>query len=319
MSNPKALILGDRPLRFLAVGHLTNDVITQHAAHATSHAPGGSALYAVLTAKGLGHRSSVWTSIGDDFAGHDGLQQLGGIFQNDPAQLTTTFENTYVDGYRKQIVHSKAKALNLSELENHTTAANQDVTFLCPVIGELQGQLNQKSEHTLIGAGLQGWLRQLNDDGSVRRKVPTRFEFLKHVDVVFASDEDLGDEREGLASTLRDVVPTVVITYGKRGATVFENGTTYNVDVWDTEEIDPTGAGDVFASAFLLSRAQRMGIENQLSFAACAASVVVEAVGPGALGRISQAYERFGLNRLHPRRGHAQMSKPAADQSAGEL
>jgi sugar/nucleoside kinase (ribokinase family) len=66
-----------------------------------------------------------------------------------------------------------------------------------------------------------------------------------------------------------------------------------------TSEKDPTGAGDVFAAAFLLRYHEAADLQEAAAFAACAASCAVEGIGVSTLGdreevgRRMQARERL--------------------------
>jgi sugar/nucleoside kinase (ribokinase family) len=68
------------------------------------------------------------------------------------------------------------------------------------------------------------------------------------------------------------------------------------VPVHPAAEVDPTGAGDVFATAFLVSLARGDDLAAAGAFGAAAASIVVEGVGPAALSRLGETAARY--NRL---------------------
>jgi sugar/nucleoside kinase (ribokinase family) len=61
--------------------------------------------------------------------------------------------------------------------------------------------------------------------------------------------------------------------------------------------VDATGAGDVFATAFLIKFAQTRDIAQAAGFAHCAASFVVEGVGIDNLVGIEKVEERFAIYR----------------------
>ena len=59
--------------------------------------------------------------------------------------------------------------------------------------------------------------------------------------------------------------------------------------------VDSTGAGDVFATAFLLRYHEAGDPLEAGSFAACAASCVVEGVGASTLGDRAEVLRRMAL------------------------
>lgn len=196
-----------------------------------------------------------------------------------PSPRTTTFENVYTAGGREARVTAIAARLELP--------VEAEVVFLCPVIDEVAPSA---IGGRLIGAGLQGWLRRLDEDGKVRRKTLDDVSFLSPCRAVFCSDEDLGDDA-ALVTRLRDVVPIVVVTHGAAGADLFVDGRTHHVSACPADEVDPTGAGDVFATAFLIALAQGQDPLAAARHGAACAAVVVEGVGPSALTRLARRLE----------------------------
>lgn len=58
-------------------------------------------------------------------------------------------------------------------------------------------------------------------------------------------------------------------------------------------EVDPTGAGDVFAAAFLVSLRRREAVATAARFAAAAAAISVEGFGLGAIPTRAVIEERL--------------------------
>jgi len=58
-------------------------------------------------------------------------------------------------------------------------------------------------------------------------------------------------------------------------------------------EVDPTGAGDVFAAAFLVRYHEAADPVEAAVFAACAASCAVEGVGTSSLGDRAEVAKRI--------------------------
>jgi 1D-myo-inositol 3-kinase len=88
-----------------------------------------------------------------------------------------------------------------------------------------------------------------------------------------------------------------VITEAERGARVYLEGKRHRVRAHPAREVDPTGAGDVFAAAFLVALAKREPPLAAGVVAACAASFAVEGEGPGALAAIAEVGKRIDWYR----------------------
>jgi sugar/nucleoside kinase (ribokinase family) len=251
-------------VRFTAVGHVTNDLLAGGAA------AGGSALYAAITARELGATVRVVTSHGPDFVG--GALLDGVAVEVVPSPRTTTFENVYDGAGRHQRVTAIATPLAPPAF------GDADAVFVCPVIDEVD---------PVPGAavGLQGWMRAI--DGGIVRPRSLDVARFAGCRAAFVSTHDLGDDADRVLPELRAQVPIVVVTHGASGAEVHAGGETRHIAAFPTDEVDPTGAGDVFAAAFLLALARGESPFDAGIYAACAASVVVEGVGPSALSRLS--------------------------------
>jgi sugar/nucleoside kinase (ribokinase family) len=128
----------------------------------------------------------------------------------------------------------------------------------------------------------------LDADGRVRRRVPEDLSFLSPCHVLFASDEDLGDEEARVLPALLPLAEIVVVTEGARGGRLYVKGAPSRYPAVRAHEVDPTGAGDVFAAAFLLALAARRSPEEAAGFAAGAAAVAVTGQGPSALPGLSR-------------------------------
>lgn len=268
-------------LRFVAVGHFTHDVVKD------GYTPGGSALYASITAAQRGFHSVVSTSVAETYQGMGLVRQHGIELHNRSSQHTTTFENRYHNGVRTQKVLNIATPL-------HGPFPAGDVLFLCPVIDEVPlEEFVRPAQCRWVGAGLQGWLRQLDNDGTVQRKVPLCLESFSKCDVVFLSDADLGSEHHDVLNELVRYVPMVVLTKNQHGARVYSKNRVFHVHAYPTIEVEPTGAGDVFAAAFLVALAKSEDPLRAAVSATCAASIVIEGPGIAPLERLNELPARL--------------------------
>ena len=74
-------------------------------------------------------------------------------------------------------------------------------------------------------------------------------------------------------------VPLGALTADRDGALLFVNGERYEVRARPAHEVDPTGAGDVFAATFLVEYDRSGDPWRAAAAAACAGSLTVEGEG----------------------------------------
>jgi len=272
--------------RLLAVGHVTFDL------REGREVLGGSVSYAALAAQRLGWTAGVLTAAGADF---DPGRALPGIevFVS-PSSTTTRFRNIYdEDGTRRQLLVSRADPPDLAALPDDWRAP--DVLLLAPVARELGPGLARAFEAEVVGAGAQGYLREFEDDGSVvSGGWAGAARDLEGAHVLFLSEHDLA-EPERRSHELLGTVPVVALTRGWRGLHLITRQGTHEVLSLPRTEVDPTGAGDVFAAAFLLRYHEASDLVEAAAFAACAASCAVEGEGASTLGDREEVGRRLLL------------------------
>lgn len=274
------------PTTFLSIGHFCYDVSPK------GYILGGSASYSTLTARNLGHHARAVTAVGANFDRQNSL--LAGIETVYHESLDTTiFDNQYDEkGHRQQFILGVAQQIKRNDVPAEWR--NSDIAYLCPIADEVSAEVvHCFGEGTLIGATPQGWLRQWDAKGRVEAKRwETAKDILPYIDVLILSDEDLRTYPDELEKYI-GLTATVVLTQGARGATLFQNGTQLGSDAYPVTEVDPTGAGDVFATAFLINYYQNRSVEAALNFAHCVASFAVEGVGTSHIPKLTQVMSRL--------------------------
>jgi sugar/nucleoside kinase (ribokinase family) len=271
--------------RLLVVGHVTIDRLAQ------GEIAGGSVTYAALAARKLGWDVGVLTAAGPEF---DVDRELPGasVFLRRGA-ATTRFVNLYDENHvRRQVLSSRADELDFAALPEEWR--DPDVLMLAPVAGEVGPGLAGAFGAEVVGATAQGFLRQVDGSGAVSPRPwtdPGRD--LAGVHVVVLSEQDLppGDD----SRRLLDHVPVVALTKGWQGVLLMTRQGDYDVPSLPRPEVDPTGAGDVFAAALLMRYQETSDLLEAAAFACCAASCVVEAVGPTGLGDRYEIVRRLEL------------------------
>ncbi|MBU0702270.1 MAG: ribokinase [Chloroflexi bacterium] len=228
-------------LDYLVIGHVTRDLVDG------TFTIGGTASYAARTAQALGCRVGVVTSAGSDL---DLSYALDGVLvARFPAAATTTFENVYTPEGRRQVLHSLAETLT-------PTAAPPDwratIVHLGPVARECDPSLVDALGDGFVGVTPQGWMRRWDQAGRVSR---SRWEgaelWLARAAGVVLSEEDVAGD-ESLIAQYAAQTRALVVTQGAAGCTVYAGGHSRRFPAPATDEVDPTGAGDVFAAAFFV-------------------------------------------------------------------
>lgn len=255
---------------YLLLGHFTRDVLPDR-----STTPGGTSLYAALTAHRLGRRVAIVSAPADLPASWPATIELA--FQ--PSPTPPTFENIYTPEGRKQILHTAATPIGLSAIP--PAWRNAPLVHLGPILAETPTELIFEFPGALIGATPQGWMRTWDEPlpGPVIyrpwRPAPA---VLAGIDALVLSIEDVrGDEQ--LAASYADHCRLVVVTRGALGATMFVGGQPHSVAAYPASERDPTGAGDVFAATFFTRLYETRDPFMAARFAAYVAARSIEGAG----------------------------------------
>ncbi|HEX9189967.1 MAG TPA: PfkB family carbohydrate kinase [Vicinamibacteria bacterium] len=272
--------------RLLALGHVSRD------RRPGGDVLGGSVTYGTLTARKLGWEAAILTAAGPDFEPERELPGIPAFAHRSSA--TTRFVNEYdADGTRHQIVTARAEDVDLEPLP--ASWRDPDALLLGPLVGELAGPFATALEAGCVGAIAQGYVRALDEEGRVSAREWLRPERdLLGVHVLFLSEQDL-PQADARARDLLAHVPMIALTRGWRGLTLVTRQGCHEVPTLPRPEVDPTGAGDVFAAAFLVRYQETGDPLEAAAFGACAASCAVEGVGTTSLGDRAEVRRRMEL------------------------
>ena len=273
---------------FISIGHMTHDLV------GNGITPGGPALYSTCTARNLGIPVGMITSFSRPLL-QPGLLQ-GIDIRCQESQKTTTFANLYNEhGERRQIIESVADRITPALIPPAWRSV--PIVNICPVANEYTSEIVRLFDNALIGICPQGWMRKWDHNGQVMRKPWENFrEVLPYADLVFFSEEDVADPIKAVEMYL-PYTKMVVVTHGKRGASIYSHDGVYHSPAFPTVEVDPTGAGDVFATAFLVRYAETRDVSESAKFANCAASFVVEKEGIYGISRLDDVQRRLRAAR----------------------
>lgn len=253
------------------MGHLTED--------RTPDGPrlGGAAAFAGLLAHRFGVPAAILTAVDAAFPYLDALAGIP-VFRI-RSRDRTRFQNRYrPDGSREQTLLSRAATI--PEPEIHRAVAELppgSAVLYVPVADELGGGgalPRPRGPGAHAGAVPQGLIRRWDAAGRVSTYWSARaLGRLAGLDFLSLSETELP---EGMDLP----VPLVAVTRGRHGAVLRRPGLpAVEIPASPGTEVDPTGAGDVFAAALFLELWNEAPAEDAARLAAAAAAVSIESPG----------------------------------------
>lgn len=269
---------------FIAVGHIVNDE------EPYDHL-GGGVSYSAIAASRLGYPAHIITKCPKDHPYIADLKRMGVTVHVLPSSLSTitSFRNTYDKrGRRKQQV---------TQVQEHITAKDfpafpkeilsQATILIAPVVGEVSMDLYPLlAQYGTVAVTPQGYFRHIDARGTVTQKKWSGFsEGLQYAKITVLSDEDmtLGGEIDiETLNAITSVCQIVVLTKGSLGADLYEDGKitlhagSYKLE--DNEIVDFTGAGDTYATAFIMEISKGLSIHQATTSAAFFAALKIQGI-----------------------------------------
>ena len=228
-----------QPVDYLVVGHVAHDL--------TPEGPrlGGTVAYSALTVRALGYRVGIVTASGPETP----LDILNGIpIFSIESPRSTTYENIYTSQGRIQYVRAQATRIDLNAVPE--VWKKSSIVHLGPIANEVDSVLPKDFSPALVGLTPQGWMRQWDAEGRVS---PTQWKdsesSLGQAGAVVLSREDVGGDDE-LIEHMAGQTKILAVTEASAGCVLYWHGDRRRFHAPKVEEVDATGAGDVFAAAF---------------------------------------------------------------------
>jgi sugar/nucleoside kinase (ribokinase family) len=263
------------PPDFVAIGHITLDRFGDTVQPGGAVRPGGAALFAAVTAQRLGLSAGILTSHAEDFPLELIPPQIEVV--SVPSKETTVFTHGRARGARVMTVESLARPLGTEDVPPDWRDAS--IVLLAPVLDEVDPLVAVSFPESTIAAAAQGWLRARESDGVLTPRPWAPPDVLVGLlQAVFLSREDVAGQ-EARVVELYQRIPMGLVTADRDGALLFVNGERYEVHARRAVEVDATGAGDVFAAAFLVHYQRDGDPWEAAAAAACAGSLAVEGEG----------------------------------------
>ena len=155
---------------------------------------------------------------------------------------------------RQQFLRARAAPLTADAIPPAWLSAS--VVHLGPLAQEIDPDLPAALGQAFVGVTPQGWLREWDEAGRVRTAVEEwagAARVLSRANAVVLSLDDVNRDW-AVAERWARLAPVLVVTEGADGCTVFVRGQGARQFVApQAVEVDPTGAGDVFAAAFFVN------------------------------------------------------------------
>jgi 1D-myo-inositol 3-kinase len=274
--------LESRQPDILLVGHVTCDL--ESADPNSAYRLGGTVSFAAVTAMRLGRQPTIITRAA---AGTDLSELPDGLDLHVlPSPVTTTFANIYTEHGRVQYCYTQADAITAADIPERLRRPS--AVLLGPLVNEITSDVASIFHNdTLVAAVPQGWMRRWDETGRVYAKAWEKpEEILPHLSVLVLSLEDIDHDLSRMEPWF-DHVGLIVLTEYRDGSTIYQrqpDGTILQSKIppRPANEVDPTGAGDIFATAFVI-RLQETGDPHEAArFANITASFGVE--HPGVAG-----------------------------------
>jgi sugar/nucleoside kinase (ribokinase family) len=256
------------PVDYLVIGHVAHDLTP------TGPRLGGTVAYSALTARALGLRVGIVTSVGPETS-LGSLKDIPIISIESPQ--STTFENIYSKQGRLQYLRAQAAHIDLNSVPELWRRAS--IIHLGPLANEIEPILPKDFSPALLGITPQGWMRKWDVDGRVSPSAWTDAESaLAQAGVVVISREDVGSDDE-VIEHMAHQTRVLAVTEGAAGAVLYWNGDRRRFRAPEVQEVDATGAGDVFATAFFVRLFKTRDPWEAARFATLIASRSVTRVG----------------------------------------
>ena len=270
---------GATPVDILLIGHVTRDLIS--ADPAGPYRLGGTVSFAAITALRLGRQPTIITRAAAD----TDLSELPASVDLRvlPSATTSTFANIYTPQGRVQYCYTPAAPIVAADIP--AALRRPRAVLLGPLTNEIHQDVAAIFDpSSLVAAVPQGWMRRWQADGRVYHQAwETADAILPHLGVLVLSLEDIDQDLRRLDPFFQHI-SLIVVTEYRDGSTIYQrqpDGQIRETKIppRPANEVDPTGAGDIFATAFLI-RLQETGDPVQAArFANITASFGVEHVG----------------------------------------
>ena len=257
--------------------------------------PGGTVFYSAVTAARLGLNVGIVTRPREDISFSSFLDGVQTAWVLPPSTLS--FRNIYQSGQRVQYIQDRERGvqpLEPNDIPREWTKAA--MVHLAPVANEIDPSLAALFTGSTVLATPQGWLRTWDTVGRILF-MPRKWgpEELQNITTLVLSEEDIDGNQDQLYRFTQSV-PLVVLTMGSKGCKLYFQSSWHDLPAFPATVIDATGAGDSFATAFLIYHYFNHNPIKAAIFANCIASFTVEGDGASTIPTLYDVERRLADN-----------------------
>ena len=272
----------------------------------------GGAANVINNIYSLGGRSILCGVVGEDQTGVEIIEKLKNFGQTTDGIITErgrpTSIKTRVVAHNQQVVRFDRE----SKKGIGPDSVKKVLSFINEMIGSIDVVIVADYGKGVISGDMMKGLRKLLDDSDILLSIDPKtenFEYYKSIDLITPNHHEAGtfcrieiEDEETLVKAGRQIIETlncrsVLITQGKDGMTLFENGGEIShIPTVARQVFDVTGAGDTVISTICLGLASGMDLKSAAVIANFAAGIVVGEVGTSTVS--SDQLKKAIQNRL---------------------
>jgi len=278
----------------IAIGNPVYDLISTPRAETSERILSGCSTNACLAAKRLGMKEVMLVgNVGPDFDKRFRLEmeRYGIKTINTGSKVPTTGFSLVYDDKGDRILRVIADAGKIPIRTVWRQCQQTRYLLLGPVLYEIDVETISDLIGSLPGEVFldpQGLLRRLGRDRKVEhfcerdtfKKLVGSVDFIKPNELEARVITGLQDHVESAKTLVEWGADIAVVTLGEKGSVACDRKACLSVPAYKTAAVDPTGAGDVYAGAFLAEYGRTGELGSSCLYASAAASIMVESIGP---------------------------------------
>jgi hypothetical protein len=250
---------------YLVIGHVTEDQWPE------GPTPGGTVTYSSRTARAFVPAVSVLTAAGASLDTATAFPNID-VHRMD-APRTTHFSNLYTPFGRVQTVSPCPVVLMPDHLSQEMRSSA--IVHLGPVCNEVSPHIvSRVHADTFVGVTPQGWMRRWDAQGHITSLAENWTDaalVLSRANAVVISISDVAGDWDFAHGWARQT-DTLIVTEGPFGCTAFRQGHSVHVPAPRVQEVEPTGAGDIFASVLFIALQRGDSLTDACTQANCIAA-----------------------------------------------